>query len=115
MYSLKLLPLSPDICYCLLNRIKQILCSHNIFEVLFLLQQVSVSAEGNIRSKCIWTHPFKVHLDEALVERIREATNGNYALGNQRFQAEIERALGRRATRGKAGRRPKAQAKHHSK
>src|SRR5918999_3216689 len=49
MYSLKLLPLSPDICYCLLNRIKQILCSHNIFEVLFLLQQVSVSAEGNIR------------------------------------------------------------------
>src|SRR5918999_1357479 len=51
MYSLKLLPLSPDICYCLLNRIKQILCSHNIFEVLFLLQQVSVSAEGNIRWK----------------------------------------------------------------
>src|ERR671915_2450646 len=49
MYSLKLLPLSPDICYCLLNRVKQILCSHNIFEVLFLLQQVSVSAEGNIR------------------------------------------------------------------
>src|ERR671918_1908853 len=49
MYSLKLLPLSPDICYCLLNRIKQILCSHNIFEILFLLQQVSVSAEGNIR------------------------------------------------------------------
>ena len=58
---------------------------------------------------------FKVHLDEALVERIREATNGNYALGSQRFQAEIERALGRRATRGKAGRRPKAQAEHHSK
>jgi putative transposase len=58
---------------------------------------------------------FKVHLDEALVERIREATNGNYALGNQRFQAEIEQALGRRATRGKAGRRPKAQAEHHSK
>ncbi len=41
--------------------------------------------------------------------------DGNYALGNQRFQAEIERALGRRATRGKAGRRPKAQAEHHSK
>jgi putative transposase len=59
--------------------------------------------------------PFKVHLDGALVERIREATNGNYALGNQRFQAEIERALGRRATRGKAGRRPKARAEHHSK
>jgi putative transposase len=58
---------------------------------------------------------FEVPLDEALVERIREATNGNYALGNQRFQAEIEWTLGRRARRGKAGRRPKAQAEHHSK
>jgi hypothetical protein len=57
-----------------------------------------------------------VPLDEALVERICEATNGNYALGNHRFQAETERALGRRARRGKAGRRPKAQAgEHHSK
>jgi putative transposase len=54
-------------------------------------------------------------MDEAVVQQIREATNGNYALGNQRFQAEIEQALGRRARRGKAGRRPKAQAEHHSK
>jgi putative transposase len=51
----------------------------------------------------------------SLVQQIREATNGNYALGNQRFQAEIERVLGRHATRGKAGRRPKAQAEYHSK
>jgi putative transposase len=58
---------------------------------------------------------FKVPLDEALVQQIREAANGNYALGNQWFQAEIERALGRRATRSKAGRRPKAQAEHQSK
>ena len=53
---------------------------------------------------------FKAHLNETLVKQIREATNGNYALGNQRFQVEIERALGRRATKGKAG-RPKAQTK----
>jgi hypothetical protein len=53
MYSLKLLSLSPDICYCLFNRIKQILCSHNIFEVLFLLQQVSMSGGGNIRWKTL--------------------------------------------------------------
>jgi hypothetical protein len=45
------------------------------------------------------------------VERIREATNGNYALGDRRFQAEIEQALGRRVTKGKAG-RPKAQPEH---
>jgi putative transposase len=70
------------------------------------------NAEGKVDEL---VSPHKVQLDEALVERIREATNGNYALGNQQFQAEIEQALGRRATRGKAGRRPKAQAEHHSK
>ena len=45
------------------------------------------------------------------MERIREATNGNYALGDRRFQAEIEQALGRRVTKGKAG-RLKAQPEH---
>ncbi len=55
---------------------------------------------------------FKAHLDDGLVERIREATNGNYALGDRRFQAEIEQALGRRVTKSKAG-RPKAQPEHH--
>ncbi len=32
------------------------------------------------------------------------ATNGNYALGSERFQREIEVTLGRRARRGQAGR-----------
>ena len=35
---------------------------------------------------------------------MRGATNGNYALGSERFQNEIETALGRRARRGYAGR-----------
>ncbi len=47
---------------------------------------------------------FKAHLDEEIVGQIRNATNGNYALGSQRFQKEIEAALGRRARRGQAGR-----------
>ena len=47
---------------------------------------------------------FRAHVDEALVEEIRSATNGNYALGNSRFQKQIEKALGRRAVRGVAGR-----------
>ncbi|MBL8495210.1 MAG: transposase [Rhodocyclaceae bacterium] len=51
---------------------------------------------------------FRAHLDEAVVEEIRSATNGNYALGDKRFQAQIEAALGRRAIRGVAGRPPKA-------
>jgi hypothetical protein len=45
------------------------------------------------------------------VERIRETTNGNYALGDRRCQAEIEQALGKRVTKGKAG-RPKVQPEH---
>ncbi len=53
---------------------------------------------------------FKAHLDDTLIGQIREATHGNYALGNHRFQADIERALGRRARKGKAG-RPTAQEK----
>ena len=47
---------------------------------------------------------FKAHLDAEVVGQIRSATNGNFALGSERFQREIETALGRRATRGVAGR-----------
>ena len=39
-----------------------------------------------------------------MLAQIRQATNGNYALGNPRFQARIEAALGRRAKRAPAGR-----------
>ncbi len=47
---------------------------------------------------------FKAHLDEEVVGQIRNATNGNFALGSERFQKEIEIALGRRARRGQSGR-----------
>lgn len=43
-------------------------------------------------------------LNEAMVERIRHATNGNYALGDDEFVAEIAAVLGRRVVPGKAGR-----------
>jgi len=39
-----------------------------------------------------------------LISLIRSATNGNYALGSERIQKEIEAALRRRARRGIAGR-----------
>jgi putative transposase len=42
--------------------------------------------------------------DPAAAEEIRQATNGNYALGSERFRQEVETALGRRATRGRPGR-----------
>ena len=47
---------------------------------------------------------FKAHLDEEVVGQIRSATNGNFALGGERFQREVEAALGRRAMRGQPGR-----------
>lgn len=42
-----------------------------------------------------------------VLQEIRAATNGNYALGSRRFQAEVAAMVGRRVTRRKAGRPPK--------
>lgn len=47
---------------------------------------------------------FEAHMDPERVNEIRNATNGNFALGNERFRTEIEQALKRRATPGKSGR-----------
>lgn len=47
---------------------------------------------------------FRFELEPGLVDEIRRATNGNYALGNERFSAEIAAALGRRVTPGRSGR-----------
>lgn len=47
---------------------------------------------------------FKAHLDTQRMHQIWQATNGNYALGNERFKAEIEQVLKRRATPRKGGR-----------
>lgn len=48
---------------------------------------------------------FKTHVDHIEADNeIRSATNGNYVLGNTRFQEQISKALDRRVTRGKSGR-----------
>ncbi len=47
---------------------------------------------------------FRYELDPGVVDAIRSATNGNYALGNPQFAKQIEQALGQRAVRGQAGR-----------
>jgi len=49
---------------------------------------------------------FRHHLDPGLIDEIRQATNGNFVIGSQRFQKQVEDALGRRARRGKPGRPP---------
>jgi putative transposase len=47
---------------------------------------------------------FRYELEPGLVDEIRRATNGNFALGNESFAAHVSAALGRRATPGKSGR-----------
>ena len=47
---------------------------------------------------------FKPHMEPERIDEIRDATNGNFALGGKRFQQRIESALGRRAIRGVSGR-----------
>ena len=46
----------------------------------------------------------KWRIDPGLVDEIRRATNGNFALGDARFTDQIAAALNRRATPGLAGR-----------
>jgi putative transposase len=43
-------------------------------------------------------------LPEAVLTAIRDATNGGFALGNERFQRQIALMVGRRTWRGKSGR-----------
>lgn len=45
--------------------------------------------------------------EPGISNQIRQAINGNFALGNARFTEEIAARLGRRVTPGKAGRPPK--------
>lgn len=45
-------------------------------------------------------------MNENDIKAIRSATNGNFVLGNNRFQREIEKALGQRTHPGRPGRPP---------
>lgn len=47
---------------------------------------------------------FRHELEPGEIDKIRKATNGNFALGNNRFQKEVGEMLGRRVVPGKPGR-----------
>jgi len=47
---------------------------------------------------------FRYELEPGVVDSIRQATNGNFALGDSRFGEQIAQALGRRVQPGKSGR-----------
>lgn len=47
---------------------------------------------------------FRSALSSEIADEITNATNGNFALGDERFKAEVEKTLGCRVTPGKPGR-----------
>ncbi len=73
-------------------------CPHPLYQALGRDEMLRTEAYREL---------FRYQLDAGLVDQIRAATNGNYALGSPKFSAEVEAALGRRVTRGKPG-RPKS-------
>lgn len=52
---------------------------------------------------------FRYKMDPGMVDELREATNGNFCFGTDRFKKEVELMLGRRARPGKSGRPRKAE------
>lgn len=53
---------------------------------------------------------FRYDMEPGLVNMICHATNGNYALGNEDFAAQVTAAFGRRAVPVKSGRPRRMQA-----
>lgn len=54
--------------------------------------------------KAAYRDLFRHELEPGLIDAIRSATNGNFALGDGRFGSQIALALGRRVVPGKSGR-----------
>jgi putative transposase len=63
----------------------------------------SLGADATSR-QAAYRELFRYELEPGLVDEIRRATNGNFALGNQYFADQVSMALGRRAGPGKSGR-----------
>lgn len=53
---------------------------------------------------------FRYELDLGMVDEIRRATNGNFALGSERFAAAVAEIIGRRASPGQSARPRKSVA-----
>ncbi|MCP3669087.1 MAG: hypothetical protein GY814_01345 [Gammaproteobacteria bacterium] len=59
-----------------------------------------------VRRNNAYRELFRSQLEPGLVDEIRQATNGNYDKGSERFKCQITDILGRRVIRGKPGRPP---------
>jgi putative transposase len=67
-------------------------------------QLYSALSKDTAARQAAYRELFRYELDPGRVDEIRDATNGNFVLGNERFAEQIEAMLGRRARPGKAGR-----------
>lgn len=56
------------------------------------------------RREAAYRELFRYELDPGLVDEIRRATTGNYALGSERCEQRVSDILGRRVSRGRPGR-----------
>jgi putative transposase len=63
----------------------------------------ALGIEANAR-QAAYRELFRYELELGLVDEIRRATNGNFALGNEHFAAEVASMLGRRVVPGMSGR-----------
>ena len=75
--------------------------SNELIQPHAMYQRLGRSAESRREA---YRGLFKAHMDDGMMDNIRAATNGNYVLGTARFQEEIGQMLGRRVTKGRAGR-----------
>ena len=66
-------------------------------------QYVDLASNGEQRTMA-YRDLFRYQMEPGLVDEIRKATNGNYALGSDLFKEEVSAMLGRRVSPGKPGR-----------
>ena len=64
---------------------------------------ISLGSDRTERLGC-YRQFLKQGIEESVLAEIRDATNGNFVLGDDRFKAQIEQALQRRVSPGRAGR-----------
>lgn len=64
---------------------------------------LALGADAAVRQEA-YRELFRYELEPGVVDAIRQATNGNFALGDGRFGEQIAHALGRRVQPGKSGR-----------
>ena len=77
------------------NETDELVTPHRVYQAL---------GTDAARRQAAYREFFRSGLEPGLVDEIRRATNGNFALGDARFAEQITAALGRRAMPGKSGR-----------